>query len=150
MRETRNEITSRIQALELQYRSLLQEKNTVDEEARSIRAQIDNAKLRRVETGEYSDIGWWRRANDALKHKGRESQRLQTKIAEIKQQIRAANRELNDMTREYPQGSRLVLLQMASALEAGRVIEAKAYLTALDALWPAWRELADGTGTSSK
>jgi len=41
-----------------------------------IKDQVECAKVRRIETGEYADPDWYRRANTALRHKGREHQAL--------------------------------------------------------------------------
>lgn len=41
-----------------------------------IKDKIEAAKVRRIETGEYADPDWYRRANTALRHKGREHQML--------------------------------------------------------------------------
>ena len=66
---------------------LLLRKAELEGEMDHIRSQIASAKARVAETGEYSDRGWFIRANDALRHKGREAQRIQWLIGKAKKKL---------------------------------------------------------------
>ncbi len=61
----------------------------LDEDIGSIKSQIEEAKTRRWSHGQYSDPSWWRRANDALHHKGRQRQAYQTALGQVNRRLRA-------------------------------------------------------------
>lgn len=64
---------------------LIQLKNIIDDEIASIKEQLDEAKTEQLVTGTYADPGWWRKANSALRMKGRFVQKIQRQIGLAKQ-----------------------------------------------------------------
>lgn len=62
----------------------------VTAEIAEIKAQIGEAKGYAAETGEYSDADWFRRANLALRFKGREHQALQLEFGRRRKEERRA------------------------------------------------------------
>jgi hypothetical protein len=68
---------------------------TLQEEIGGIRAQLERAKGECAETGVYSDRIWYRRASDALRHKGRLHQSYQLLMTDIAKRTRVLNAEVN-------------------------------------------------------
>jgi len=68
--------------------TLLQE---LAQEMDSIRAQIDDAKAEAAANGVYSDRDWFRRANVALRARGRFHQRIQMRLSSLRRAERAEN-----------------------------------------------------------
>ena len=67
---------------------------TVMSDMNAIRSQLNAAKVNRIETGEYANADWFRKATDALKHKGREHQELQFALGRLsKEQSKEQTRE---------------------------------------------------------
>ena len=64
--------------------------DALDEKASSIKGQLDEAKNELIAMGKYADQDWWRRANSALRYKGRQRQRCQRLLGEVNRRIRAA------------------------------------------------------------
>ena len=63
-------------------------RNAVNEMHDSIRDQIDLAKRRRYQVGQYSDPDWWHRINSALHAKARQRQQLQEKFGDVNHKLR--------------------------------------------------------------
>lgn len=61
----------------------------LQQQANYIRAQVDAAKTKKLETNEYSSPDWWRRANAALRVKGYQMMRLQDALSAINQESKA-------------------------------------------------------------
>ncbi len=57
----------------------------------NIRAQIGEAKGRAAVNGEYSDSGWFHRANLALRLKGRDHQSLQVELGKRRREEKKAH-----------------------------------------------------------
>jgi hypothetical protein len=76
-------------------------RNAVNEMHDSIRDQIDLAKRRRYQAGQYSDPDWWHRINSALHAKARQRQQLQDKCAEVKRTLRALAQQNTRESRYY-------------------------------------------------
>lgn len=99
----------------LQLRADLQrELLTLQEDIGSIRSQVEGAKAEQAATGVYADRVWYRRASDALKHKGRLHQSYQLLMAEIGKRIRVLNIEVSAVNnasdeREFVRLARLLL-----------------------------------------
>ena len=74
---------------------LQDELGDLDEKRASIRGQIDKAKADRINTGEYADADWFRRANGALRHLGVERNDICREIGEVNRAIRKANGDAN-------------------------------------------------------
>lgn len=70
---------------------LLEMKLQVDEERAKIKSQIAKAQALAMETGEYSDRDWYRRANNAMSAFGRQSQRIQGAIAQRRDEKKRQN-----------------------------------------------------------
>lgn len=71
---------------------LLDLKSDIDLDITTIRIQLSDAKAKVVTDGSYSDPEWWRKANAALKIKGRQSQQIQNELSLMrrkKQEIKA-------------------------------------------------------------
>jgi len=67
---------------------------TVMNDMNAIRSQLNAAKVNRIETGDYANADWFRKATDALKHKGREHQELQFALGRLsKEQSKEQTRE---------------------------------------------------------
>jgi hypothetical protein len=86
----------------------------LQEDIGGIRAQLESAQSRFAETGVYADRVWYRRANDALRHKGRLHQSYQLLMTDIGKRIRALNVEVSAVKdtsdeREFVRFARLLL-----------------------------------------
>lgn len=66
----------------------------------SIRYQLDEAKANVVIKRQFADPEWWRRTNSALRHYGRERQRIQNKLGEINRRLRASRNQVERVTRD--------------------------------------------------
>ncbi|HEY1035576.1 MAG TPA: hypothetical protein VGE09_11405 [Pseudoxanthomonas sp.] len=56
-----------------------------------LRAKLENARAKRITTGEWADPDWYRRAVARLRFTGLEHQRLCRRIAEVKREARRAH-----------------------------------------------------------
>ena len=65
-------------------------RNALESDMARIRMQIEEAKTRVIERGEYSDGDWFRRANYALRQKGREHQNVLREIGRLNRERRAS------------------------------------------------------------
>ena len=63
-----------------------------------MQVEIDTAKAKRVATGEYSDIEWWRKINLALRLTRRNRQRLIRAITEKKKSQKQAENKTFERT----------------------------------------------------
>ena len=72
-----------VEEADLQKEQLLAWKVQIEEDRRRIKAQITSAKSEAYH-GQYSDPGWWRRANDALSIKHGQVQRIQDQLTKLK------------------------------------------------------------------
>lgn len=68
------------------------EKSQNLEDLGSIRNQVDTAKTRALAEGQYADSDWFRRAQSALRHKGRLDQDLATELSSVNRQIKQLNK----------------------------------------------------------
>lgn len=75
--------------LEEARKNLLDEKEVLEEEIDSIKSQLQAAKARSHETGQYANSVWFQRASDALRHKKRRHQRIQTLMGVISRRFKA-------------------------------------------------------------
>lgn len=81
---------AQIAELLAQREQLLRAKEENLEAARRIRSQLDRARSAAAANGDYSDRHWFRRANDALRHRGREDQEYGLRLTLL-------NREINGL-----------------------------------------------------
>lgn len=89
---------------------LLTLKAQIDDEMASIRSQIEKARAHQKLTGEYAHPDWYRRANDALRHRGRESQRIQIRMAKLRAERHAELQSQNPSDAEaFVRAARLIL-----------------------------------------
>ena len=75
----------------------------IDEASAAIRSQIESAKGRAFTESVYADNDWWRRANNALRFKGRQRQQLQDKygaVNRVVRQLRAGQVNIIETSRE--------------------------------------------------
>jgi hypothetical protein len=87
---------------------------TLQEDIGGIRAQLQGAQAEQAATGVYADRVWYRRASDALRHKGRLHQSYQLLMTEIGKRVRALNIEVSAVKdagdeREFVRLARLLL-----------------------------------------
>jgi predicted O-methyltransferase YrrM len=55
-----------------------------------VKGQLEKASAHQIETGEYADADWYRRAKAAQRYAGIEHQQLLRQIADIKRTLRAS------------------------------------------------------------
>lgn len=67
---------------------LLDRQGEVEREIADIKAQLETAQAHRIETGEYANPDWFRRAKAALRFRGVEHQRLQRTVARMRDEYR--------------------------------------------------------------
>jgi hypothetical protein len=76
----------------------------LDEETASIKSQLSEAKHKAASTGNYSDNSWFRpwfrRANDAQRHRSRSRQKAQLVLGDVNRTIRKKNAIVGDNTPE--------------------------------------------------
>lgn len=82
--------------LELEKRKLMVAIGQLTEESSQIRSQIAAAAARRAAEGVWADRDWWRRANFALREKGRQMQQLQWTLGEVNRRLRATSHQERD------------------------------------------------------
>lgn len=70
----------------------------IDDRRAQIRGQIEKAKADRLDTGEYADADWFRRANGALRHLGVERNDIARELGETNRRLRAARNQANRNT----------------------------------------------------
>jgi len=72
----------------------------VEEQIMSIANQIDSAQASVHIDGKYADPDWWRRVQQAQRHKGHDKQVLQNKLGAINKRIRQINFQEETMREE--------------------------------------------------
>ena len=101
----RKDITERIVAMSDE--ELVKALPVVEQSLADIRAQLDNARTRKVTTGEYADAQWYSRARAALRYKGIEHQAIVREKALRAKQLRVARAE--DVNQKFVSSARRLL-----------------------------------------
>jgi hypothetical protein len=83
------------------YRKYLQDSLLrLQDDSGSIKLQLDAARMEQAQTGQFAERGWWRRANDALRHKKLDLQAVQLALGEtnrcLKQKQHIDNEKMQD------------------------------------------------------
>jgi len=78
-----------VEELQAEKRSIMDEMESLNETSASIKDQLAAAKTIQVQTGQYADPDWWRRANFALRATGRSLQGLQNRLGDVNRELRA-------------------------------------------------------------
>lgn len=91
--------------------SIMDEMESLNETSASIKDQLAAAKTIQVQTGEYADPDWWRRANFALRATGRNVQGLQARLGEVNRQLKvmAAKEHNANLERRFIVAARQIL-----------------------------------------
>lgn len=82
-----------IEELIAEREKLLTDKHTNAEILSSCRAQIDAAKATAHVDNQYSDPKWFAKVTSRARYAGMEDQRIQKRLAELKELIKEANRQ---------------------------------------------------------
>jgi hypothetical protein len=77
---------------------LIDRHNSAVSKKQSIETQLEKAKIHRLETGQYSDPGWYHGATSAKKFAGRESQKYQQMIGVLNRAQKRKNKESGELS----------------------------------------------------
>jgi hypothetical protein len=116
----------------------------VSKEMVSLKDQLESAKVRRIETGEYADADWFRRTTTRLRHRGREHQALLVESGRRRRESRKSAKLVLDASRDRF-FIRVALKRLPRELFEEIAREAEEIFAAGGSV-PTYRDLADGGG----